>query len=140
MAGQESVTSVLGPMSRTLSGLKVFTKCVLDSRPWDKDPLVPRMPWDQRAFELVDHGGGGKLCFGIIMHDGHTMPHPPIIRALTKVKEALEKAGHSVIDWEPLWHEELYNTQVTTGMPTRLKHYLPRYSGTLKRPILRKMY
>ncbi|KIM22010.1 hypothetical protein M408DRAFT_333129 [Serendipita vermifera MAFF 305830] len=117
MAGQESVTSVLGPMSRTLSGLKVFTKCVLDTRPWDRDPVVPRMPWNQQAYELIEHGNGGKLCIGILVHDGHTMPHPPILRALKMVREALEKAGHHTIEWEPRWHEELYQTQwdIETG-------------------------
>lgn len=111
MAGQESVTSVLGPMSNSISGLKIFVKAILDGRPWDLDPLVPRLPWNQAAYELVEHGSGGRLCFGLLLHDQHTMPHPPIIRALEAVREALTNAGHQVIDWSPYRHKELYDVQ-----------------------------
>ncbi|PVF94556.1 amidase [Serendipita vermifera] len=113
MAGQESVTSVLGPMSGSLSGLVIFTKTVLDAQPWNYDPVVPRLPWNQDAYELVDHGRGSGLCFGILMHDEHTLPHPPIHRALNMVKEALERAGHRVIQWQPYKHVELYEAQWT---------------------------
>lgn len=111
MAGQESVTSVLGPMASSLVGLKIFAKTILQNRPWDRDPLVPRLPWNEAAYELSEHGNG-KLCFGILTHDGHTLPHPPILRALGIVRRALEKAGHQVLDWEPYKNQEIYETQV----------------------------
>jgi amidase len=113
MAGQESVTSVLGPMSGSLSGLVTFTRAILDAKPWNYDPLVPRIPWNQHAYELAEHGRGSNLCFGILMHDEHTVPHPPILRALNMVKEALEKAGHRVIQWQPYKHTDLYEVQVS---------------------------
>ncbi|CAE6491166.1 unnamed protein product [Rhizoctonia solani] len=57
MEGQESVMSVLGPMSNSLSGLEVFTRAILSSRPWLRDPLCIRKAWDQEAYELIEHGG-----------------------------------------------------------------------------------
>jgi amidase len=139
MAGQESVTSVLGPMCSTLSGLKIFTKCILDAQPWEKDPMVPRIPWNQPAYELVEHGGGEKLCFGILMHDGHTMPHPPILRALEMVRAALEKAGHRIVEWEPRWHEEIYAVQVRSIWTARSGDQPNECSGTWKQPTLLKI-
>lgn len=136
-AGQESVASVLGPMSNSLNGLKIFAKAILQGRPWDRDPLVPRLPWNQAAYELEEHGGGGKLSFGIIMHDGHTLPHPPILRALGIVRTVLENAGHQVIDWKPFKHEEIFLIQVcdrgTPAVIDGLMSYV--YSGRLKPQI-----
>lgn len=121
--------SVLGPMSNSLFGVKAFMKAVIDAKPWRKDPLVLRKPWDQASYELVEHGNGRGLVFGIIWHDGNVLPHPPIIRALEIVKSALTAAGHrgksihptyilhclhvpffmEVINWEPYKHLELCN-------------------------------
>lgn len=58
------------------------------------------MPWSEDAYALRDHGRGGKLCFAIMWDDGVVRPLPPCMRAMRETKEALEKAGHEVIDWE----------------------------------------
>ena len=93
--GQASVPSVLGPMSASLNCLRVFTKAILNSAPWDRDPLVVRKPWDERAYALEDHGcRGGRLCFAILWDNGIIKPSPPVARALEMTKLALEKAGH----------------------------------------------
>ncbi|EUC56516.1 general amidase [Rhizoctonia solani AG-3 Rhs1AP] len=95
MEGQESVMSVLGPMSNSLSGLKVFTKAIIDARPWLRDPLCIRKPWDDEAYALVEHGGPGvKKCFAMLYDDGLVKPHPPVFRAMEMMKSALVAAGH----------------------------------------------
>ena len=33
------------------------------------------------------------------------MPHPPIQRGLEMVVNALKKAGHEVVEWEPCQHQ-----------------------------------
>jgi len=90
MEGQEIIQSVLGPLSRTLSGLQAFTEAILDSKPWESDPLVPRMPWSEKFWDETPE----KLCLAIMWDDGVCRPDPPFKRALEEVKESLEKAGH----------------------------------------------
>lgn len=94
MEGQDSVPSVLGPLSTSLTGVKSFMKAVIHGRPWTKDPLAVRKAWDEDAYQLSEHGGGKDLVFGIMWNDGSTIPHPPIIRGLEETKAALIAAGH----------------------------------------------
>ena len=94
LEGQDSLPSVLGPLSPTLSGVKTFMKAVIGAKPWLKDPLAIRKPWDESEYQLSEHGGGKKLVFGLLWNDGVTVPHPPIIRGLEIVKKALLAAGH----------------------------------------------
>ncbi|KAJ7211989.1 general amidase, partial [Mycena pura] len=113
LEGQESISSVLGPMSNSMSGVKIFTKAILDTEPWHKDPLVLRKPWSESEYQLASHGGGRKLCFAIMWDNGVVKPHPPLRRAMEKTKLALENAGHQVIDWEPHRHLEIYKNAET---------------------------
>ena len=92
--GQEAILSVLGPMTTSIEGVKRFMKAVLDAHPWNRDPMVLRMPWNESAYNLAEHGNGGQLCFGILWHDGVVHPHPPVTRALEIVKAALLAKGH----------------------------------------------
>ncbi|KAF8832169.1 hypothetical protein HHX47_DHR1001153 [Lentinula edodes] len=94
LEGQDSVASVLGPLSNSLSGIKTFMKAVIDARPWLKDPLAVRKRWSDDEYNLADHGNGKNLCFAIMWDDGLVVPHPPIIRGLEVVKKALLNAGH----------------------------------------------
>ncbi|KAF5368405.1 hypothetical protein D9758_002315 [Tetrapyrgos nigripes] len=99
MEGQDSVPSVLGPISNDIAGIKHFMKAVIDAKPWLQDPLAVRKRWSEEEYNLVDHGNGKNLCFGILWDDG-----------LETVKKALLDAGHKVIDWKPLKHPEIYET------------------------------
>ncbi|KAJ7170111.1 general amidase [Mycena filopes] len=110
MEGQDSVPSVLGPLSNTLEGIKIFFKAVLSQRPWLKDAMVIRKHWSEEEYKLVDHGNGGKMCFAIMWDDGVIAPHPPILRGLAMTKKALLAAGHQVIDWKPHKHAEISQT------------------------------
>jgi len=42
----------------------------------------------------------------VIWHDGMVTPHPPVARGLKEVVDAITKAGHEVIDWEPIDHPQ----------------------------------
>ncbi|KAG8735997.1 hypothetical protein FRC10_009926 [Ceratobasidium sp. 414] len=118
LEGQESVLSVLGPMTNSLSGLKIFTKAVVDTRPWLRDPMCIRKVWDEEAYQLVEHGGrGGRKCFGLMYDDGLVRPNPPVFRAMDIMRNALEAAGHEgsggdemflVIEWENRRHEDIF--------------------------------
>ncbi|KAI0727609.1 general amidase [Fomitopsis betulina] len=108
MQGQESILSVLGPMAHTVSGVRAFTKAVIDARPWRKDPLAVRKEWSWREYALAEHGEGGRMCFAIMWDNGVVRPHPPVRRAMELTKKALEAAGHIVIDWENYQHLEIH--------------------------------
>ncbi|KAH9474372.1 Acetamidase [Psilocybe cubensis] len=111
MEGQDSVPSVLGPMSTSLEGVKSFMKAVVGQTPWLKDPLAVRKPWSEEEYQLSDHGGDKKaLVFAILWHDELVLPHPPVTRALEHTKTALIDAGHKVLDWKPLKHSDIYRT------------------------------
>ncbi|EIW75737.1 general amidase [Coniophora puteana RWD-64-598 SS2] len=113
LTGQESISSVLGPMSHSLGSLKLFTKALVDARPWERDPLVVRKPWNEDEYRLVDHDRGKRMCFGMLWDNKVVKPHPPLKRAMEMVKRALEEAGHVVIDWEPLNHVDIYRVAQT---------------------------
>lgn len=94
MEGQDSVLSVLGPMSDSIQGVKAFMQAVIGARPWMLDPLVIPKPWSDDEYKLVNHNSGQDLCFAIMWDDGLVVPQPPIRRGLKIVKQALLDAGH----------------------------------------------
>ena len=94
MEGQDSVPSVLGPISNSMEGIKIFMKAVASQEPWLRDPLAVRKRWNEDEYNLIDHGKGEQLCFAILWHDEFVVPHPPILRGLEMTKEALIAAGH----------------------------------------------
>jgi amidase len=107
LQGQDSVLPVLGPMTNSVAGVKIFMKAVVNAKPWLIDPLAVRKKWDEDEYNLVDHGSGKHLCFAIMWDDGVVVPHPPIRRSLEIAKAALQKAGHKVVDWKPIKHRLL---------------------------------
>lgn len=122
--GQESVSSVIGPLTHSLEGVVTFMRAVLGARPWELDPILVSMPFNEDAYALKNlqlkagsaepaeaFTGDGKtqLCFAIEWDDGIVHPHPPITRALREVKQKLLAAGHKVIDWIPYDHLRCYD-------------------------------
>ncbi|CCO31140.1 Acetamidase [Rhizoctonia solani AG-1 IB] len=61
------------------------------------------MPWNH---SLAQGKKGEKLSIGIFIDDGVVAPHPPIVEALRRVRDDLVSAGHEVIDWEPMDHQQ----------------------------------
>ncbi|KLO19358.1 general amidase [Schizopora paradoxa] len=138
--GEESNPTVLGPMSRSLSGIKAFMKVVTAAKPWDRDPLAIKKEWDSDAYALADHGGeGGKnLVFAVMWDNGQIVPHPPVRRALEETKAALIAAGHKVIDWAPFPYERLGKNleRIWLAAGTKFIHDIVAESGE---PILPTM-
>jgi amidase len=102
LEGQESIPSVLGPISSSLSGVKHFFKAVLDSAPWNLDPMALRLPWNEGVYQLNKHNRGQNLVFGLLWDDGFIKPHPPVLRAMSEVRDALIASGHKgmILDLE----------------------------------------
>jgi amidase len=92
------VRAVAGPLSRTLDGLEVFTKSVLELKPWEWDATCVPIPWSQKHYEEFLPTSNRKLSVGIVSSDGIITPHPPILRGLSRTTAALRDAGHEVIE------------------------------------------
>lgn len=99
MDGQNSVLSVVGPLSHSVGSLKLLVKSLLSQQPWLHDPLCLEVPWrDEHEKQIQEFIGTSKLAFGIMRHDGIVTPHPPIQRAFDIIVETLQKFGHKVIE------------------------------------------
>ncbi|KAI4165529.1 MAG: hypothetical protein LQ342_000941 [Letrouitia transgressa] len=104
--GQEYIIAVNGPMARDLEALQLYCEHLLseNSAVWTKDPKCLPIPWRKNVIQPQSR----RLRFGIIgNNDGLMTCHPPVERALHMTRKALERAGHEVIDWEPIHHPEV---------------------------------
>ena len=63
------------------------------------------IPW-QSSIARGDNAKG-QLTIGVMMSDGIVDPHPPVLRSLNETVMALEAAGHKVIPWKPLSHDQI---------------------------------
>jgi Asp-tRNA(Asn)/Glu-tRNA(Gln) amidotransferase A subunit family amidase len=103
MAGADSVETVLGPMSTSLQGLKVFMKTIIDSEPWIEEPALIPMPW--RTYTIPTER---PLRIGVLWHDGVVRTHPPVTRALELVATKLKAHNIEVVDFTPHLHDEAW--------------------------------
>ena len=87
MLGQEQIVPVIGPISTSLSGIKVFMKTLVDAKPWLREASLLPFPWRTEPQIPVLSHGGKKLRIGVMYDDGVVRPHPPILRALRLVAE-----------------------------------------------------
>ncbi|KAF2655066.1 putative glutamyl-tRNA amidotransferase subunit A [Lophiostoma macrostomum CBS 122681] len=112
MLGQEHIVPVVGPLSTSLAGIKLFMKTLIDAEPWIREPSLVPMPWktDSQIPTLSGGSGGGKkLKIAVLYDDGVVRPHPPIIRALTSVAEKLKDVeGIEVVEWTPYKHDHAW--------------------------------
>lgn len=90
----ETVVSVDGPLAVSLSDLSLFSKALLGQEPWKHDPRVINLPF--KEYELPKR----PLVFAIEPTDGVVTPHPPVLRAIKMVADALTKAGHEVFEFK----------------------------------------
>jgi amidase len=107
MTGQEAVPSVNGPLARSLVDITLYSKAIIESEPWLRDPKCLPIPW--RPIKLPP-----KLKLGILWSDMIVSPTPPVQRALAATADKLRKAGHEVIDWGPEGHDEAVSLLVRT--------------------------
>jgi amidase len=102
--GADPITTVLGPMSKSLAGIEMFMKAVLAAEPWIEEPALIPLPWRSVDIHPIeDH----PLRIGIMWHDTVVLPHPPITRALQELADKLKRVPHvEVTDFAPYKHDE----------------------------------
>ena len=108
MAGAEAIIPVIGPLSTSLAGLKVFMKVLLDAKPWLREPSLLPFGWREgpEAGWFGSKGEKRKLKIAILWDDAVVKPHPPITRALNEVVERLKgEEGITIVDWKPYKHD-----------------------------------
>ncbi|QLG74122.1 hypothetical protein HG535_0F06340 [Zygotorulaspora mrakii] len=107
--GQEVIPSVIGPLATSLEDIVLFTKSVIESNTWERDPKVVPIPWRDTSY--LKHQ---TLRFAVMWWDGSIMVHPPISRALQMVVRAVEKGSHEVIDWNFEHHADVLDLATET--------------------------
>ncbi|KAI1383690.1 amidase [Hypoxylon trugodes] len=107
MAYAESIAVSPGPLSTSLKGLELFTKVVLDRKPWYKQPSLVAFDWRDPATFFPDR----KIRVGVFSHDGVVRPHPPILRGIAELVEKLKKSPNvEVVEWKPWKHDLAWAT------------------------------
>jgi len=107
MGGQEAVVPVIGPLSTSLEGIKVFMKALIDQKPWLKEPSILPFPWrfEQDWLQLDKK----PLRVAVLWDDGVVKPHPPVTRAMKELSAKLSSIeGIEVVDWTPYKHDRAW--------------------------------
>ncbi|EEQ34981.1 putative amidase [Microsporum canis] len=111
--GQNTYSSSIGVLSTSPDAIQLMMKSMLSTQPWLRDPVVFSIPWrDEIAAETLARAapnGSAKsdqkpLKFGILYTDNIITPHPPVTRGLHVIEDAIKKAGHKVVPWNPPAH------------------------------------
>ncbi|KAI0334415.1 general amidase GmdA [Cubamyces sp. BRFM 1775] len=105
--GMDAIIGALGPIATSARDLALFCRVMLQQEPWLVEPPLLEIPWKQDVAEGA--GLPERLTFAILWDDGVVAPHPPILDALKRARDALLAAGHDVITWEPLDHKEAWD-------------------------------
>ena len=116
--GSGYIDGTLGPLSTSLSGIKMFMKIVLAAKPWLIDPNLVPLPWRDQKSYLGDIGPK-RLRVAILWSDGVVQPHPPVTRALKEVVQKLRKVeGVEITEWQPHKHELAWEV-IVSGFASR---------------------
>jgi amidase len=105
MAGADPIPGVIGPMSTSLEGIKLFMKTIIDSEPWLSEPALIPIPWNSDLQISADK----PFKIAVMWNDGVVTPHPPITRALQKAVSLLKTIPNvEVVEWKPYLHDEAW--------------------------------
>ena len=103
--GQNTYRSAVGFLSTSLGGLDLVLRSILSAQPWLADPAVVPLPFRQEIVNeyLARATANGSaqpsakpLKLGILWNNGVVTPHPPVLRGLRMLAEAVQQAGHKV--------------------------------------------
>ncbi|XP_053539823.1 fatty-acid amide hydrolase 1 isoform X1 [Ictalurus punctatus] len=121
--GGKTALTAVGPMARDVESLALCMRALLCPDMFTLDPTVPPIPFNQQVYESSE-----PLRIGYYESDGYFQPSPSMSRALLETKELLEKAGHTLIPFNPLrtftaFHEFVLRGNVADGGATLLQHF-----------------
>lgn len=91
--GPPGFPHVAGPLACSYDGIAFFLQAVLESQPWNRDPILYALPWrTEVAVSALE-----KLRIGYMLEDPKFPVHPPVRRAMESAAQALAQAGHEII-------------------------------------------
>ncbi|MCJ1378120.1 hypothetical protein MMC17_001216 [Xylographa soralifera] len=106
MAGSEHIIPVIGPLSTSLEGIKIFMRTIIAAKPWLTEPSLLPIPWIGNQSIRT---GRRPLKVAVLWNDGVVQPHPPVTRALKEVTGKLKGIdGVELVDWKPHKHDEAW--------------------------------
>ena len=104
MLSAEAIVPVIGPMSTSLDGVKLFMKSVIDQEPWKVNMDLVPLPWT--ASNQIAPSPKSKIKVAVMFDDGIVRPHPPILRALNEIADKLKSTPSvEVVEWKPYKHD-----------------------------------
>jgi len=108
MLAQEHVIPVIGPLSTSLEGVRMFMETIIAGKPWLRQSNLLPIPWkDEEDLKALE--GKTTLKVAILWDDGVVKPHPPVLRALKAIADGLKDAeGVEIVDWKPLKHDHAW--------------------------------
>lgn len=89
------INTVNGPMARTVDDLVVLSRVLMGTVSGDFRTIPFPFSMDKFGKDKAR-----RLRIGFMRTDGFSPPSPPVQRALETAKEALEKAGHTLVEFE----------------------------------------
>ncbi|KAF2263451.1 amidase [Lojkania enalia] len=107
--GETTYPSTIGILGTSLGAIELVFSAVLSRQPWLNDPVLAPISWRQslldetlaRAAPDGSANGNTPLKLGIYWTDNVVTPQPPIQRGLRIVVDAVRKAGHKIVEWQP---------------------------------------
>lgn len=145
MLGQEQIVPVVGPLSTSLEGIKIFMETLIDQKPWLYEPSLVPMPWkDSTQRTLVSNGVPKlkQLHRKIRMNLTNTnlkAPHQPPKPTNPPHRHPNQRPHRKTAPTHPTCH---LNPSLQTPIPPQHNHNplpgpLPRQSlGDNQQPIL----
>lgn len=73
--------------------MELFTRTVIDTKPWDRDATAIAYPWRPETANAKPT----KLRIGYYPGDSQYPVHPPVRRGLESAAKALAAAGHEIV-------------------------------------------
>ncbi|XP_069498378.1 vitamin D3 hydroxylase-associated protein-like isoform X2 [Ambystoma mexicanum] len=130
---QNTVKRAFGPMARDVDSLALFMRAVLCDEMFGLDPTVPPIHFNEEVYSSTR-----PLRVGYFETDGYTMPSPSMRRAVLEMKQLLEKAGHTLVEFAPprmdfAFTELAYQGMLSDGAST----LLDKFKGELTDPNLK---
>ena len=91
-----TIPTTAGPLARTVDGCAAFMKAVCVPELWNSDLSLPRLPFDNGEYTKT-----APLKIGFFKTDEWFAPCAAARRGLEETIAALEKAGHTLVPFEP---------------------------------------
>ena len=80
MGGAEQILGVIGPLSTSIEGIKLFMQTLIGAQPWFIEPSLIPLPWRSNPAGFAS--SKRKIRVAVMYHDGAVLSHPPVRRAL----------------------------------------------------------